>query len=412
MNPSPLIALLLLCPPLLAQEDVVRAQEPSTAAEWNERGVSLLEQGDAISAVAALQRARELAPADAVVAVNLARAFGHLGSRHLDLGRLPEALAAFRSGTGVDRDGGHNEVLAAQVQLRQGARLAARETVDRVRTDFPENSAAARLAADLRAVAGELDEAVEILRQALALTPDDASLVRRSRQLEEEREAMRGFLTDASAHFDFRYDPRRPALVEAVPDLMADLEDAYHRVARDFGLAPADRILVLVLDRERYVADAPEWSAGLYDGRVRLSVGDYRADAVKLRATMRHEFVHAALHRLGPPLPTWFQEGMAQLVEDRPVLRARQRLNSSGAPSLAELGGDWTAWKQRQRVAGAYDYSLSLCRFLAEEYGTTAYPLLFEKLRQSGFEHAFRQTFGKLLADVDAEHRRALAAEG
>lgn len=213
MIPAASLALLLLAAPLAPQEDggADSSQEPETAAEWNERGVALLEGGEPAAAVEALRRARELAPEDGVVAVNLARAFGHLGSQRFDQGRLPEALKAFRAGTAVDRDRGHNEVLAAQVLLRQGQRQAARKTVDAARMDFPENSAAARLAAELRAVAGELQQAVEILRQAVERNPDDPSLVRRLRQLEEEREAMRGFLTDSSAHFDFRYDPRRPS---------------------------------------------------------------------------------------------------------------------------------------------------------------------------------------------------------
>ncbi len=382
--------------------------EPQTAAEWNERGVGLLERGEAAEAVEALKRARALAPEDAVVAVNLARAYGHFGSLRFEQGRLPEALEAFRAGSAVDRDGGHNEVLAAQVLLRQGDRAAAREGADRVLADFPANTAAARLAADLRAVGGDLDGAVELLERACAGLAEDAPLRRRLRQLKEEQEAVSGFLTDSSAHFQVRYDPRRPALVQAVPALMSDLERAYQRVARDFGLAPVDRILVLVLDRERYLADAPEWSAGLYDGQIRLSVGDYAAEAEKLRATMRHEFAHAALHRLGSALPTWFQEGMAQLVEDRPVDRARRSLAGAEAPTLPALAGDWTVWEQRPRVARAYAYSLSFCSFLAEEYGPTVYALLFENLRQRGFEDAFRRTFGKALADVDDEHRRAL----
>jgi tetratricopeptide (TPR) repeat protein len=386
-------------------------QEPRTAADWNRRGIERLAADDPEGAVAAFRAARLLAPEDLVLALNLSRALAARGGQLLDRGRMPEALEAFRAGAAADRDGGHNELLQAHVLLRQGDRAAARELADRVVADFPANAAAVRLAADLRAVAGELDEAVALLAAALERFPDDTSLVRRHRQLAEEREAQRGFLTDRSAHFDFRYDPRRPELVEAVPRLMADLEDAYLRVARDFGLAPTDRVLVLVLDRERYLAGAPEWSAGLYDGRIRLSVGDYAAERELLRGTMRHEFVHAALHRLGPPLPTWFQEGLAQLVEDRSVEDARRRLRAGTLPALPRLAGDWTSWEGREEVAAAYAYGLSLCRFLAEEYGPTAYPLLFERLRQRGFEEAFAATFGKPLALVDAEHRASLGRE-
>lgn len=409
---APLAVLLFALAAAVAPQDPVPPPAPSTAVEWNERGVELLGEEHLDEALDAFQRARALAPEDAVVAVNLARAFGHRGRRRAEAGKLAEALADFRAGTATDRDGGSNEVLAAQVLARQGAREAARELVDRVRADFPDNLAAARLAADLRAVAGDLDGAVEVLSAALARGPADASLAGRLRQLEEEREAFRGFLTDSSAHFDFRYDPRREEVVQAVPAIMSDLEDAYLRVAADFGLAPVDRVLVLVLDRARYRLEAPAWSAGLYDGRIRLAVGDFAAERETLRGTMRHEFVHAALHRLGPPLPTWFQEGLAQLVEDRSVPAARRLLATEDPPGIAELGDDWTAWTDRGRVTRAYAYALSLCRFLGEEYGPTCYALLFEALRTAPFEEAFRRTFGKDLEAVDAEHRAALRRAG
>ncbi|RMH04036.1 MAG: hypothetical protein D6702_04195 [Planctomycetota bacterium] len=399
---APVLA--LAAGPLVGQEE-----EPRTAADWNRVGLERLEAGDAEGAVEAFRAARERAPADEVVARNLARAYGHLGADLAAAGRLSEALAAFRAGSAVDRDGGDNEVLAARVLVRQGRRQEARAAVDRVRRDFPDNEAAVLLAADLRAVAGELDGAVEVLRAALPEDPGrGAALRRRLAQLEAEREAQRGFLTDRSAHFDLRYDPGRPELVAAVPRILEDLEQAWQRVARDYGLAPSDRVLVLVLDRERYRQGAPEWSAGLYDGRIRLAVGDYAAERERLLPAMRHEFVHAALSRLGPELPTWFQEGLAELVEDRSVAAARRLLAAGELPHASELAGGWSEWRDRDRVTRAYAYALSLCRFLAEEYGPTAFPLLFENLRRTGFDAAFRATFGQEPAVVDEAHRAAI----
>lgn len=387
--------------PALAQE---------TAVEWNEAAMAALSDGDLDTAVAGFRKARELRPDDPVIGLNLARALAHRGKAGLEDGRLDAAMADLEAGIAIDRDGGSLEVLVARIHLDMGRREQAQAVLESVRRDFPDNLAAARLSADVLAVTGRLDEAVELLEATHERHPDDEATRRRLKQLEEEREAWSGFLTDSSAHFDYRFDPRRPAIVQAVPKLMADLEDAYQAVDRSTGLAPKDRILVLILDRERYKVAAPAWSGGLYDGRIRLAVGDYAAERDSLRATLRHEYTHAALHRVGPRLPTWFHEGLAQWVEGRAVESARGRLGAAdGLPPLEGLSGDWTAWQDSAQVLRAYDYSLSFCVWIRETFGPSAYDLLLDNVRRSGFESGFRQAFGKPLADADSEHRATLA---
>lgn len=394
-------------PPVPAPSGQGERREPETGAEWNENGVAALREGRHDEAIAAFQRARELLPGDPTVAVNLARAYAFRGRARLDAGRVLEALADFQSGAEADRDGGALETLVAETEVRLGRRESAQGRLDAVLRDFPGHLPARQLAAELAALEGDLGRAIHLL-EAAADPPPEVS--RRLEQLREERRAFEGFLTDSSAHFDYRYDPARQEIVESVPLLIEDLEDAYQLVAVKLGLAPADRVLVLVLDRERYRGGAPAWSSGLYDGRIRLAVGDYRREREALRATLRHEYAHAALHRIGPPLPTWLHEGLSQWVEGRSVVAARRALKQGAAlPDWASLDGNWTAWTDRARVQLAYDYALSLCAYLGEAYGAAVYRLLFDNVRSLGFDAGAERTFGKPLAQVDAEHRRMLA---
>lgn len=399
---SALLALLAQDPP-----------PPHSGAEWNEAGVQALAAGRYDDAVAMLQSARALLPEDRTVVLNLSRAYAYRGRDRMDAGRLPEALEDFQAGAALDRDGGAPETLAAEARLRLGRRDLAQSGLLAVLADFPDYLPALRLAAELDAVAGHLDGAIARLEGALARHPEETALGQRLEQLREEKRALDGFLTDGSAHFDYRYDPNRAGLVSALPLLMEDLEDAYQTVAARLGLAPQDRILVLVLDRERYRGGAPEWSSGLYDGRIRIAVGDYAHERSALQATLRHEYTHAALHRIGPALPTWLHEGLAQWVEGRPVEAARQDLRRAGPlPELAGLEGDWTAWTDRAQVQRAYDYALSLAAFLGEAYGASIYNVLFQNVRAAGFADGARRTFGKTIEEVDQEHRAALARAG
>jgi len=388
-----------------------RAQSPPP--DWNERGVQALEKGDLEAAIHDFQEARRLEPENPVVRLNLARAYGHRARALLDQGKLDAALAVLEKGIAVDRDGGSLELLVARIRLQQGDPARAAALLKKLQADFPDNAAVLALAAELAALKGDLDGAVERMEKAVELDPGRADFGRRLEQLKEEQRAWKGFLTDSSAHFDFRFDPHRPSVVQAVPHLMHDLEDAYGIVVKRLGLAPPDRILVLVLDRERYRSAAPDWSGGLYDGRIRIVMGDYDAEQERIRATLRHEYTHAVLHRLGAPIPTWLHEGLAQWVEGRGVEAARTWLRGHRDlwPSAAELSGSWTDWKDRDKVAAAYAYGLSLAVRLGEEFGPSAYSLLFEHVRRSGFEAGFRETFALSVAAFEKSHRAWLTSK-
>jgi len=398
--------------PLLAQGG---GKEPETAAEWNRAAVAALEAGRLDDAVADLERAVELAPEDPDIRRNLARALGHRARAALDGGRARAAVADLERGIALDRDGGRLEVLLAQARLGLGERAAARRHLEAVLRDFPEQADAAGLLADLEALEGRLEVAIALLERTLPRAADAArpALEARLARLREEARAWRGALTDSSPHFDVRYDASDPAVAAAVPGVMAAVEAAYDEVSEQLGLAPRDRLLVLVLARERYAAGAPAWSAALYDGRIRVAVGG--EDPRRLRATLRHEYTHAALHRLGAPVPTWFHEGLAQRVEGADPAAARARLRRAGRqgwPAPAALNADWSAWQDARRVRLAYDYALSLVAWLEERYGSTAFRVLFEEVPRQGFADAFRHAFSQDVAALDAAHRHFLAASG
>ncbi len=394
---------LCLCAVLAA--GAARAQEPPP--DWNDRGVQALEKGDLEAAIHAFQEARRQDPGNPVVRLNLARAYGHQARVLLGQGRLDSALSTLEKGIALDRDGGSLELLVARIRLQKGDPAAAAALLRKLQEDFPGNAGVLALAAELAALKGDLEGSVALMEKAVRLDPDQAAFGRRLEQLKEEQRAWKGFLTDSSAHFDFRFDPSQPSVVRAVPHLMHDLEDAYQTVVERLGLAPPDRVLVLVLDRKRYRSAAPDWSGGLYDGRIRLVMSDYDAEKAQIRATLRHEYTHAVLHRLGAPIPTWLHEGLAQWVEGRNVEAARSWLRGHRDlwPGASELLGSWTDWKDRNKVAAAYAYGLSLAVRLGEQFGPSAYSLLFEHVRRSGFSGGFRQTFAVSVDAFEKSHR-------
>ena len=192
--------------------------------------------------------------------------------------------------------------------------------------------------------------------------------------------------------------------------MLLDLEQASDTVNALLGLAPADRVLVLLLPPAEYFEAAPNWSDGLYDGRIRIPLTDYTQQSERLRATFRHEYTHAALHRIGPAVPTWMHEGLAQYVEGMSVDRARTALRDQpgSIPDRARLSSDWTRWTNRTEVQGAYAYSLSMAGWMVDQYGSDALAQLVRGLEFGSFDDAFRVSFGVTYEEVEAKHRASL----
>jgi hypothetical protein len=226
-----------------------------------------------------------------------------------------------------------------------------------------------------------------------------------------ERDRLATYLRVQSTRFEAMYPADDPSIRPHLESLLLDLEAASDAVNQLLGLAPSDRLLVLILPPDEYFAAAPNWSDGLYDGRIRIPFEDYGRQSDRLRATFRHEYTHAALQRIGPAVPTWLHEGLAQYVEGKSVDRARKALRDQpgSMPTRARLNGDWTRWTDRREVQGAYAYALSLAGWMVDQYGADALAQLVRGLEYRAFEDAFRSSFGADFEEVESRHRAVLA---
>ncbi|MFK5954982.1 MAG: tetratricopeptide repeat protein [Planctomycetota bacterium] len=387
----------------IGQGDVQRLN----ALELNQRALAALEQKNPQQAVLLLREAVALAPEDVVIRLNLSRSLGRWAGLEGSSGRHAKAVKLLLEAQEVDADEGIPAYGIARIYLRIGRRVEARSVLDTALGKFPKQPALLRLSADLAALEGDLQRALQEITDALEQSPDDPYLAERASQLRTEEELYRTFLTDATAHFESRFDPEDPDMVAWIPDLKRDLEEAYADVVALLGIQPQQRILVMWLDPEQYQWRAPDWSSGLYDGRVRIVIDDYPAGKEAIRSTLRHELTHAVLFTLGTRLPTWLQEGMAQIAEGHAVELARDGLRAR-LPlriSVQDLDSNWTAWTDRDRVAQAYFYSMAFCGWLEDEYGRGVLHNLFQNVRGHTFEEGWERTFGLSFATVEANHR-------
>lgn len=175
------------------------------------------------------------------------------------------------------------------------------------------------------------------------------------------------------------------------------LEAAYARVGESLSAFPPQPITVVLYSREQFrdITRLDDWSAGGFDGRIRVPVGDVVDDVNELDRVLVHEVVHAVVGALGGrAVPAWMNEGLATMVEpggaaDADVTLSRTRTR----PGLAQLQGGFAGLAACDRPV-AYAYSARAVRRLIALRGTPALLALLQDLSHGAqFASAFEQHF-------------------
>ena len=134
------------------------------------------------------------------------------------------------------------------------------------------------------------------------------------------------------------------------------------------------------------VTDAPGWSGGLYDGKIRIPIGGIERETPGLRRILYHEYAHAVVRAITPRCPTWLNEGLAQYFEGR-EMDARQRdalkraFQAGKRPLPSNLEGSFMGLGSSE-AGYAYLLSLSAVRHMIDHFGMYRVKTVLEELGQ------------------------------
>ncbi len=222
---------------------------------------------------------------------------------------------------------------------------------------------------------------VKDVERALELAPARTDLVRLLERWRAELETEKEFLRDRSVHFELSYDGWRQRLLDAAPDVLADLELHYADLALVFAAWPgergAPRIPVVLYRREEFarITGLSEWAGGSFDGTIRVPIAEERSLDPALSGLLRHELVHAFVRAVaGDKVPAWLNEGLAQWLARDPAAElalARRRLEGKALVPFERLDRAFAALPEAE-IPIAYGQSTLAVAYLERQYGREA----------------------------------------
>ena len=278
-----------------------------------------------------------------------------------------------------------------------------------------------RRALDLHDRLRPCERCVEDLARAVELVPEREGLARLLERWRAELETEQEFLRDRSVHFELSYDGWRQSLLDAAPDVLAELELHCADLSLVFALWPGEngarRIPVVLYRREEFarITGLSEWAGGSFDGTIRVPIAEGRSLDPALSALLRHELVHAFVREAsgGDKVPAWLNEGLAQWLARDPsgeLAAARRRMAGRALMPLEKLERPFAALPEPE-IPFAYAQSLLFTAFLERQYGRESLLAMVRGIRggeraASAFESWTRVPLALAFEDFGAESGR------
>ncbi len=255
-----------------------------------------------------------------------------------------------------------------------------------------------------------LEEAALAWGEAARLSGEDPATLARFARVRDELTVSRGQRTLATEHFELFADPAISD--EALRKAAEGLEDAYARIASSLRIALTRAQVVVLYSGRAYFSliSVPVWVAGVFDGKIRVSLEAQGGDGMASAAVLAHELAHALLRSAsGDRAPGWLHEGFAQWSAGRRMPRRElsDALSGGASPTAAALEAKLRGSLDRKSARSLYAQTLSLVEHLVEKRGEGALVCLVSRLGAgSMIEDALREETGLTQEELFESWRR------
>lgn len=216
---------------------------------------------------------------------------------------------------------------------------------------------------------------------------DDSELSALYKKLSKEKMAQGNFIKEGTLHFSLFYDGYEHR--ELGRKVLNILEDAYSTIGRAMNYFPSESVTVILYAEKNFydITMKPEWTGGLYDGKIRVPIKGAEGKEEMLRKVLFHEYTHALVRSITARCPLWINEGLAEYFSGGHASRIGQVL------PLRSLEKSFSGL-QKDKVIVAYRESYSAVAYLIDRYGLfRVKELLFSFSEGKDINQAFKDVF-------------------
>jgi len=216
-------------------------------------------------------------------------------------------------------------------------------------------------------------QAIDMWEQGLKLSPGRKEIVEILNKVRKETAVEARMDQGHSSRFDLTYDPGVDA--DFALSNLDVLESAANQVGAELGHFPEARVPVAIYKRNDFktVTDSPDWSGGVYDGKIRLPFGAMKEITPPMRGVLYHEYAHVVIFDLTRGnCPLWLNEGIAEMFGrmqfNRPMSELGRAARKGSFADFRKLeagfGGLSTA-----EASLAYQQSYAMVNYIVTTYG-------------------------------------------
>jgi tetratricopeptide (TPR) repeat protein len=384
---------------------------PHAALVRNAEAVALAGAGDHAGAVALLRELFAEFPGHPLLQQNLRAALLALASAARHAGDLAFAEELVLEAADV---GSSLEVWSLLGAIRResgdsaGAAVAWEQALglDPSRADVALGLATALAELDQR------DRALDALFRVRDAGHANAAVETLIERLSREVDAEWDFVRVETDHFHLDFDATVAA--ETVDFIAGALDEAYGDVAARLGVfldEPARAVLYPDANFHT-LTQTPDWTKGVFDGRIKIPLGGLEVGDAGLPAVLRHEYAHHVIAALSRGrCPVWMNEGLAMWAEelaDERLYWAEERIVGAAITPFAQLQASFSRLSEA-RAEIAYAQSYLAVRQLADDSGIAAAVDLLRRLGDGApFPEAFRAVYRMDLETFERGFRAAL----
>ena len=348
-----------------------------------------------IPALEYLNKAHEVSPDDVNISNNLATLHNNYAIELVNEDKLDEAKDHFLQARSFNKTNLNFSQGLANLLIKMGQQKKS-TFPDKAKSLFRESIGYDPSAAIAYAEIGELEWSDQNYKEALENYENAVKYLPSLKQKLNER--MEKCKTLSSVEKDYRQYDRGIFRIrfkgyereDIAWQLLNQLEFTYGRLAPIFGYLHENQTITVTIytsDDFKKVTLSPDWTGGIYDGQIRLKIGDIEYGGDALARLISHEFAHALIHQLtSGNIPVWLNEGLAQYVEPDNKISANEKeriktaLNGNSLPTFSSLSKPFVEINDAETVRLYYALSKTFVYFIVSRYGEYSLRRLLDSL--------------------------------